>query len=82
MLPLTEDQIEGRRPNETLAVEELGAPLMEVTVQAGEILYVPRGMIHATSTEEGSRDDTSVALTVGMPQVLTHISCSPDILLS
>lgn len=59
---------QGRRPNETITVEQLGPPLMEVVVNAGEILYVPRGMIHATSTSEGDAADTSVALTVGLPQ--------------
>eukprot|EP01050_Picozoa_sp_SAG11_P007462 SAG11_NODE_623_length_8115_cov_51.423278_3_plen_613_part_00 len=68
MLPLTEEQIEGRRPNETMAIEELGAPLLEVTLVPGDVLYVPRGMVHATHTLASGAGATSVALTVGVPQ--------------
>ncbi|KAG2434336.1 hypothetical protein HYH02_012356 [Chlamydomonas schloesseri] len=38
-----------------LQQEELGKPLLEVTLQPGDVLYVPRGVVHqAAAQEQGS----------------------------
>ncbi|WP_260745111.1 cupin domain-containing protein [Mycobacterium sp. SMC-2] len=48
------------------------APPTEVTLEAGDTLYVPRGQVHSAETDAGS----SVHLTVGMhaPTVLTLLT--------
>ncbi|EDQ90497.1 uncharacterized protein MONBRDRAFT_31896 [Monosiga brevicollis MX1] len=64
MLPVSANMIRGRDTDDLVASEELGEPYMDVLLQPGDILYVPRGVLHATSTPEG--DHPSMHLTVGM----------------
>ena len=50
-------------------MERLGAPDHTVQLEPGEVLYVPRGAIHATDTagaEEGEGAGMSAHLTVGV----------------
>ena len=56
----------GKQPDRELDPRKLGTPVLEVTLAPGEILYVPRGMVHATSTAELSEEETSMHLTVGL----------------
>eukprot|EP01147_Barroeca_monosierra_P006159 gene6159-9202_t len=44
---------------------ELGEPYMDVVLSPGDILYVPRGCVHATSTPVSS-SEPSMHMTVGM----------------
>ena len=44
-------------------VEGLGEPVLDVTLQPGDVLYVPLGWIHATSTAES--DERSCHATLG-----------------
>eukprot|EP00941_MAST-03F_sp_MAST-3F-sp1_P006300 g6300.t1 len=53
-LPVQHKHIKGRA--DSLQEEELGEPYMDVVVEAGEILYVPRGVVHMTSTPEPLSD--------------------------
>lgn len=46
----------------TVAREEVGAPLFDGTLEAGDFLYVPRGMVHEAMTE----DAQSLHMTVGV----------------
>lgn len=61
----------GKR-GDVLTGVELGQPMLDIIVSAGDILYVPAGFPHTTSTrgEEGDREsmfnETSVHLTVGL----------------
>ena len=59
----------GKR-GDVITQEELGQPMLDIIVSAGDILYVPAGFPHTTDTrgEEGESvfDETSVHLTVGL----------------
>ena len=59
----------GKR-GDVITAEELGQPMLDIIVSAGDILYVPAGFPHTTSTrgEEGESifSETSVHLTVGL----------------
>lgn len=62
-----------RNPNEFLARdsshnlsrEELGEPIEQITLEAGSMLYFPRGMVHEAKTDENSH---SLHLTVSVYQ--------------
>jgi len=56
----------------SLELTELEAPLIDVTLKAGQVLYVPGGFPHTTDTVTGidANGDPSVHLTVGVD---THI---------
>ena len=51
-----------------LQPEELGAPLLDVVLQPGEVLFVPMGFPHATSTADAAchGEAPSVHLTLGI----------------
>lgn len=40
----------GRRPAARISTDELGPAVLAVTLHPGDMLYVPRGMVHHTST--------------------------------
>eukprot|EP00937_MAST-01D_sp_MAST-1D-sp2_P000898 g898.t1 len=72
-LPISERFIKGRDSNEQITLEKLGEPYMDVVLKAGDILYVPRGCIHATSTADSS--ETSMHLTVGVEAMWDYSMC-------
>ena len=47
---------------EDIAAEDLGAPLREINLEAGDTLYVPRGVVHDAVSQEGA----SMHATVGV----------------
>jgi hypothetical protein len=61
----------GKR-GDLITQQELGQPMVDVVLSAGDVLYVPAGFPHTTDTRGGSHDDdfvfsdTSVHLTVGL----------------
>lgn len=57
-LPANKKYIVGRDEFEILSDEELGEPIMDVTLEPGDAVYVPRGCFHRTSTPtvDGSSD--------------------------
>jgi ribosomal protein L16 Arg81 hydroxylase len=63
-LPVRGNQIRGRDEGDTLDERSLGRPYMDVELRPGDVLYVPRGCLHATSTPDG--DLPSMHMTVGM----------------
>ena len=76
-LPVRYRHIHGRDDGDEVLLEWLGEPLMDVVLEKGDVLYVPRGCIHLTSTvllpsveDDGRlrplREKPSVHLTVGM----------------
>lgn len=58
--PIIRLPLEDHRPD--VKTEELGRPLLTARLNAGDVLYVPRGFIHEGST----RASTSLHLTVGL----------------
>eukprot|EP00043_Microstomoeca_roanoka_P006499 m.63267 g.63267 ORF g.63267 m.63267 type:complete len:502 (-) comp13438_c0_seq1:306-1811(-) len=48
--PVRSYQIRGRDSGDELSLDQLGQPYMDVILNPGDILYVPRGCVHATST--------------------------------
>lgn len=50
--------------------EEIGKPFMEVTVNAGDLLYFPRGTIHEGRTDE---DSHSLHITVSVYQHTAYV---------
>eukprot|EP00803_Ostreobium_quekettii_P009229 evm.model.scf_368.8 EVM.evm.TU.scf_368.8 scf_368:75707-77381(-) len=51
-------------PSKDLAQEELGPPILEVTLHVGDVLYVPRGIVHQAVAQDGA----SVHLTISTYQ--------------
>ena len=52
------------------ALDELGEPVIDATLQPGEVLYVPAGWPHTTDTLDCATDDPSIHLTLGVD---THV---------
>ena len=66
-------QMRGKAEGKEIRLQDLGPPLLDVELRPGEILYVPRGFIHATSTEMLSykhRGETSLHLTMNLETAL------------
>ncbi|XP_044254065.1 ribosomal oxygenase 1 [Tribolium madens] len=57
--------------------EELGEPFMELTLNAGELLYFPRGTIHEGCTDE---DSHSLHITVSVYQQTSYVDLLEHIL--
>lgn len=60
-----EEDILARDSSHNFSKEEIGDPLMEVTLNAGDLLYFPRGTIHEGKTDE---DAHSLHITVSVYQ--------------
>ena len=58
----------GKNADTQMLPNQLGKPYMDVVLSPGDVLYVPRGVIHATSTlgERSTGDDRSSHLTAGI----------------
>jgi len=61
-LPRTTDPVKGRHSIAAPRLDELGDPLLDLTLEAGDCLYLPRGYPHAAETT----DQTSDHLTIGL----------------
>lgn len=70
-MPRADPFARGKGSN-SLELTELGDPVIDVTLKAGQVLYVPGGFPHTTDTITGieANGDPSVHLTVGVD---THI---------
>ena len=64
-LPRTVDPIKGRHTIAKPRFEELGDPLLDLTLTAGDCLYLPRGFPHSAETV----DEASEHLTIGLVAV-------------
>ena len=64
-LPRTVDPIKGRHTIAKPRFEELGEPLLDLTLTAGDCLYLPRGFPHSAETI----DEASEHLTIGLVAV-------------
>ena len=71
-LPLSRAQLVGKRGGEPLAAAELGPPDVSVVLGPGDVLYVPRGVLHATRTVGGKGGGG-----VG-PRLSTHLTLGLD----
>lgn len=63
--PRAENETLPRISSKNFEQEEIGAPIMEVTLEAGDMLYFPRGYIHQGVTIDGEH---SLHVTVSMYQ--------------
>lgn len=64
LLPVYKRHIIGRDEDDNIHEDMLGKPTMEVILNPGDLLWVPRGCIHSTSTEsnlwETNEEDVNV----------------------
>lgn len=63
--PLSPNEVLPRESSRNFEQHEIGEPILEVTLQAGDLLYFPRGFIHQGVTIEGEH---SLHITVSMYQ--------------
>lgn len=63
--PRTENELLPRVSSKNFDQEEIGEPIMEVTLEAGDMLYFPRGYIHQGVTIDGEH---SLHVTISMYQ--------------
>lgn len=63
--PLSENEVLPRVSSKNFDQAEIGEPIMEVTLEAGDMLYFPRGYIHQGITIDGEH---SLHITVSMYQ--------------
>lgn len=63
--PLSENDMLPRNSSKNFDQSEIGDPILEVTLEAGDMLYFPRGYIHQGETIEGAH---SLHITVSMYQ--------------
>jgi hypothetical protein len=64
-LPRTVNPVKGRHAIAAPTLDELGEPLLDITMAEGDCLYLPRGYPHAAETV----DDRSDHLTIGLVAV-------------
>lgn len=63
--PRTPNEYLARDSSENFSQDEIGEPIMEVILEAGDMLYFPRGFIHQADTVD---DKHSLHITVSMYQ--------------
>ncbi|XP_053604403.1 bifunctional lysine-specific demethylase and histidyl-hydroxylase NO66 [Plodia interpunctella] len=63
--PRTDEEVLPRVSSKNFDQDEIGEPILEVTLEAGDMLYLPRGYIHQGVTIEGEH---SLHVTVSMYQ--------------
>ncbi|XP_049872454.1 ribosomal oxygenase 1 [Pectinophora gossypiella] len=63
--PRTKDEVLPRFSSKNFDQEEIGEPILEVTLEAGDMLYFPRGYIHQGVTIDGEH---SLHVTISMYQ--------------
>ena len=67
MKPVSDARNVGKKPSMRLDTSRLGPPYMDVELQPGQILYVPRGAVHATAmpARGARRAEPSLHITAG-----------------
>eukprot|EP01044_Picomonas_judraskeda_P000344 COSAG03_NODE_15_length_22165_cov_72.809934_13_plen_435_part_00 len=67
MLPVDDRRVFGKHRDRQLELHCLGQPDMTLSLHPGDVMYLPRGAIHATDTTGGTQGGSpSVHLTVGV----------------
>ena len=61
-LPRTTDPVKGRHSIAAPRLDELGDPLLDLTLEAGDCLYLPRGYPHAAETTDQPSDHLTIGL--------------------
>eukprot|EP01065_Artemidia_motanka_P028994 TRINITY_DN3486_c0_g1_i1.p2 TRINITY_DN3486_c0_g1~~TRINITY_DN3486_c0_g1_i1.p2 ORF type:complete len:473 (+),score=144.23 TRINITY_DN3486_c0_g1_i1:60-1421(+) len=56
----------GKDPETALSAARLGAPTYQLTIEAGDVLYIPRGVIHAASTADLPETTVSAHITASI----------------
>ncbi|KAK9842626.1 hypothetical protein WJX84_011921 [Apatococcus fuscideae] len=67
--------------------DEIGAPIMEVTLEVGDVLYMPRGTVHQAQTQSGNSTHLTVSTYQAwsnghmakcfLEQALAAVDCTP-----
>ena len=61
-LPRTTHPVKGRHSIAAPRLDELGDPLLDLTLEAGDCLYLPRGYPHAAETTDQPSDHLTIGL--------------------
>ena len=61
-LPRTTDPVKGQHSIAAPRLDELGDPLLDLTLEAGDCLYLPRGYPHAAETTDQPSDHLTIGL--------------------
>jgi bifunctional lysine-specific demethylase and histidyl-hydroxylase NO66 len=61
-LERTTNPVKGRHTIAAPRLEELGVPLLDITMRAGDCLYLPRGFPHAAETVDSHSDHLTIGL--------------------
>jgi hypothetical protein len=61
-LPRTTDPVKGAHTIAKPRFDELGEPLQDITLEAGDCLYLPRGYPHSAETTETSSEHLTIGL--------------------
>ena len=69
LLPVDRSELVGKKPETTAGADELGPPALNATIVPGDVLYLPAGSVHATSTAATDDDDDSG---IGSLHVVVH----------
>ena len=76
-LPANKKYIIGRDEFELLKDEELGKPIMDVVLNPGDVLYVPRGCFHRTATP--NMDGTESVASAGDDDAINGVRGEQDL---
>jgi hypothetical protein len=49
------------QPSGDLQLSELGPPLQEVVLEPGDVLYLPRGMVHQAAAQQGESSHITIS---------------------
>ena len=65
--PFTDEQAGKDPAKPKLKPDELGPPEIEGVLEAGDVLYIPRGVLHVANTVDSEEAECSLHLTVAVP---------------
>ncbi len=80
-LPRTADPVKGRHPIAAPRLDELGDPLFDLTLEAGDCLYLPRGYPHAAETTDLPSDHLTIGLLAVTWQRVLHKAIDAEVAL-
>ena len=78
-LPRTADPVKGRHPIAAPRLDELGDPLLDLTLEAGDCLYLPRGYPHAAETTDQPSDHLTIGLLAVTWQRVLHKAIDAEV---
>ncbi len=78
-LPRTTDPVKGRHSIAAPRLDELGEPLLDLTLEAGDCLYLPRGYPHAAETTDQPSDHLTIGLLAVTWQRVLHKAIDAEV---